>query len=189
MWVFETRNRGWWWINMKPASVAQFIPIWMGQESDVRRLSSSIRLFVFAFCADGRVYAGVYVCMHVWVFGNVILQRHYPNTPSYRAERDCGVTCLMNQKVLRHTWFVLDGTSNSYYSENWERKNSAWKSAVFIPGMLLHNFISMDSVQVSLFGLHGKCIWKKVIRFKMTLTQPLQISTTKTTTTIIQSII
>lgn len=99
---------------MKPASVAQFIPIWMDQESDIWRLPGSIRLFVFALCADGRVYAGVYVCMHVWVFGNVILQHHYPNTPSYRAEQAYGVTCLMIQKVLCHTWFVLDGTSDSY---------------------------------------------------------------------------
>lgn len=88
---------------MKPDSVAQFIPIWMDQESHVRRLSSSIRLFVFVFCADGRVYAGAYVCMHVWVFGNVILRHHYPNTSSYRAERDYGVTCLMSQKVQWHT--------------------------------------------------------------------------------------
>lgn len=81
----------------------------MDQESHVRRLSSSIRLFVFVFCADGRVYAGAYVCMHVWVFGNVILQHHYLNTPFYWAEQDYGVTCLMIQKVLCHTWFVLDG--------------------------------------------------------------------------------
>lgn len=66
---------------MKP--VAQFIPIWLDQERDIRRLpvpfvSLSLHSAPMIEC----ILASMYAC--VWVFGNVILQ-HYPNTHSYRA--------------------------------------------------------------------------------------------------------